>query len=122
MGLAQALYEQANIRVNTSRINTVVEKAVSARSPAPMGRRLPKIYYGTQTGVAPPTIVLFVNDPALFPSVYARYLMNCFREELPFSEVPIRLYFRSHRARTDPRPGSKPREPRSTRRGPGKGR
>ena len=102
--LAQELHEQANVRVNTARINAVVEKAVSARSPAPVGRRMPKIYYGTQTGVAPPTIVLFVNDPALFPAVYARYLMNCFRNELPFSEVPIRLYFRSHRGKTDEKP------------------
>jgi len=95
--LAQELYEQANVRVNTARINEVIVKAVAARSPAPMGRRLPRIYYGTQIGTAPPTIVLFVNDPALFLAVYARYLMNCFREELPFSEVPIRLYLRSHR-------------------------
>jgi len=91
------LYEQAHVRVNTARINEVIVKAVAARSPAPMGRRMPKIYYGTQIGTAPPTIVLFVNDPALFLAVYARYLMNCFREELPFSEVPIRLYLRSHR-------------------------
>lgn len=97
IALAQELYEQARIRVNTARINAVIAKAVAARSPAPVGRRMPKVYYGTQTGAAPPTIVLFVNDPALFPSVYARYLMNCFREELPFSEVPIRFYLRSHR-------------------------
>lgn len=102
IALAAELFQQANVRVNTARINAVIEKAVSARSPAPVGRRLPRIYYGTQTGAAPPTIVLFVNDPALFPAPYARYLMNHFREELPFSEVPIRLFFRSHRGR--PRP------------------
>ena len=76
----QELHEQANVRVNTARINAVVEKAVSARSPAPMGRRMPKIYYGTQTGVAPPhagvhadavppVATLFVDAPALVPPV-----------------------------------------------------
>jgi GTP-binding protein len=98
VALAQELFEQANTRVNTATINQVVQKAVTARSPAPVGRRVPKIYYGTQIGTAPPTIVLFVNDPALFPVVYARHLMNYFRRELPFSEVPLRLYFRPHRA------------------------
>ncbi len=97
--LALELYEQAKVRVKTARINEVIEQAVKARSPAPVGKRLPKIYYGTQTGVAPPTIVLFVNDPKLFTPVYVRYLMNSFRRELPFGEVPVQLYLRPHRGK-----------------------
>jgi GTP-binding protein len=37
--------------------------------------------------------VLVVNEPELFEGRYERYLMNRLREELPFSEVPIRLIF-----------------------------
>src|SRR5262249_31158938 len=47
-----------------------------------------------QVEVSPPTIVMVVNDPALFEGRYERYLLNQLRETLPFSEVPIRLIFK----------------------------
>ena len=50
----------------------------------------------------PPTIVLVVNDPQLFTQNYERFLMNRFREELPYDEVPIRLIMRS-RSRVEKR-------------------
>ena len=46
-------------------------------------------------GVAPPTIVLFVNSTRLFDPTYQRYLLNTFREKLPFRDIPIKLYMRS---------------------------
>ena len=50
---------------------------------------------------APPTIVLFVNHPSLFDATYQRYLLNTFREKLPFHDIPIKLYLRS-RTQSDP--------------------
>ena len=41
----------------------------------------------------PPTIAMVVNEPSMFEGQYERYLMNRLREELPFSEIPIRLLF-----------------------------
>ena len=41
----------------------------------------------------PPTLALSVNDPKLFVGRYERYLLNRLQEELPYSEVPIRLLF-----------------------------
>ena len=38
--------------------------------------------------------VAFANYPAFFKSDYRRYLQNRLREELPFSEVPVRIIFR----------------------------
>jgi GTP-binding protein len=46
-----------------------------------------------------PTIVVFVNAPQLVTAGYERFLLNRFRERLPFEEVPIRLIFRARRAR-----------------------
>ncbi|MEX0865973.1 MAG: hypothetical protein WD030_01355, partial [Pirellulales bacterium] len=40
------------------------------------------------------TIVLFCNNPAAFSPTYRRYLLNVFRDNLPFAEVPIKLYLR----------------------------
>ena len=55
----------------------------------------------TQTDVAPPTIVLFVNNPAYFDQTYQRYIVNRMRDLLPYPEVPIRLIIRE-RERTMP--------------------
>ena len=51
----------------------------------------------------PPTIVLFVNDPMLISKPYQRYLLNKFRDDLEFSEVPIKLYLRRRHPADDAR-------------------
>ena len=63
--------------------------------------RTPRIYYATQVGTAPPTVVLFVNSTRLFDATYQRYLLNVFREKLPFHDIPIKLYLRA-RKQTEP--------------------
>ena len=42
----------------------------------------------------PPTIILFCNNPQALSRTYRRYLLGVFRDQLPFSEVPIKLYLR----------------------------
>ena len=54
--------------------------------------------YATQVDIAPPTIVLFVNNADLFDINYQRFVINRFRELLPFSQVPIRLTIRGREA------------------------
>src|SRR5690606_1749546 len=73
-----------------------LEKAMAERTPGGGGgRRRPKVFYATQVDVDPPHLVLFVNDPALFDESYRRFLLNRFRDLLPFEEVPIRLTLRA---------------------------
>ena len=92
--LAQHLYKQANTRVTTHKLNTTVRQILEERRPStPSGRRA-RIYYATQTDVAPPTIVLFVNNPAYLNDSYQRFMINRFRELLPYKEVPIKLVVR----------------------------
>jgi GTP-binding protein len=95
--LAQQLYKQAHLRAPTAEVNRALREAVEARSPKPQGSRLAKFYYATQVSAAPPTIVVFVNDPKLVAASYRRYLAGAFRHRLSFSEVPIRLLFRGRR-------------------------
>jgi len=95
---AWALYKQTNERVGTGELNRVLKEALAGRGPSPKrGGRPPKIYYATQVGTAPPTIVCFVNHPTSIKEDYKRYLLNRLQEHLPFAEVPIRLMFRAHR-------------------------
>ena len=97
LNLSQSLYKQSRKRVGTGTLNRVVREAVDAHPPASRENRTPRIYYATQVGVAPPTIVLFVNSTRLFDPTYQRYLLNIFREKLPFHDIPIKLYMRSRK-------------------------
>jgi GTP-binding protein len=101
LNLAQSMYKQTKKRIGTGALNRVVRAAIDAHPPAVRENRTPKVYYATQVGTEPPTIVLFVNKPSLFDPTYQRYLLNVFREQLPFRDVPIKLYLRA-RTQADP--------------------
>lgn len=47
-----------------------------------------------QAGIKPPTFVLFVNDPSLFPDDYKKYIERQLRENIGFPGSPLRLYWR----------------------------
>jgi GTP-binding protein len=95
---AQALAKQSKLRVGTPEINRVLEAARTDFRPPVRVRGRPKIYYGTQTGVNPPTLMLFVNDPRLFRKGYRRFLENRFRDALPFKEIPLRIIYKRRRS------------------------
>ena len=95
INLAQTLHKQSHERVPTARLNKMVRDAVAANPPPPRRNRTPVILYATQVATDPPTIVIKCNDARLFDAGWKRYLMNAIRDQLPFPEVPIKLYFRS---------------------------
>jgi GTP-binding protein len=95
------MFKQSQKRVGTGTLNRVLREAVEAHPPTARDNRLPRIYYATQVGTAPPTVVLFVNHTHLFDATYQRYLLNVFREKLPFHDIPIKLYLRA-RTQSDP--------------------
>ncbi len=95
VNLAQTIYKQARIRVSTGKLNTLVRKAIMVNQPAYKDNRRPKIFYATQVAIEPPTIILKCNSPKLFTASWKRYLLGVFREELPFKEVPLKVYFRT---------------------------
>jgi len=100
--LAFELFEQASERVGTGRLNRIVREIVEHRGPSNKLGAEAKVYFASQVQTNPPTLVLVVNNPELFTHNYERYLMNQFRERLPFEEVPIRLILRA-RARVEKR-------------------
>lgn len=77
--------------LKTSDINRVIEESVAlSQPPSDKGKKL-KIYYGTQSGVEPPTFTLFVNTKELFHFSYQRYIMNNLRKVADFEGVRIKL-------------------------------
>ena len=90
----QMLFRESRSRVSTGQLNRMLRDAVRQNPLPPSQNRQPKIYYATQVGIQPPTIVFFTNDPKLIPKTYQRYLLGKFRDDLTFDEVPIKLYLR----------------------------
>lgn len=83
-----------NRRIQSSVLNNVLMDAVAATpTPTQNGKRL-RIYYGTQVSTAPPTFVIFVNDPDLMHFSYQRYLENQIRQAFDFTGTPIHLISR----------------------------
>jgi GTP-binding protein len=101
MQLAMELREQSSHRVTTGKLNRLIRGILETNSPTDVKGTFAKVYYVAQTGVEPPTVTMVVNHPTLFRPGYLRFLMNRFREELPFSEVPIRIVVRARRQQED---------------------
>ncbi|NOT02244.1 MAG: ribosome biogenesis GTPase Der [Phycisphaerales bacterium] len=104
---ASSLFKQARVRVGTGVLNRAFDEIKELRGPsAKRGTRRPKLFYATQVAVAPPTIVLFVNDDRSVDERFVRFLASQFRERLPYPEVPIRLILRPRHeeSRTPDRP------------------
>jgi len=95
--LALRVQEERLVRLSTSQLNQILQKAQD-RHPAPShaGRQL-KIYYGTQVRSDPPTFLIYVNDPQLAHFTYLRYLENQIRDVYGFLGTPIRLVLRPRR-------------------------
>jgi GTP-binding protein len=89
--LALRVQEERLARLSTSKINSILQKALDYQPPPSHAGRQMKIYYATQVRSDPPTFVLFVNDPTLMHFSYLRYLENQIREEFGFLGTPIKL-------------------------------
>lgn len=97
INLAFEVFEQASKRVTTGILNRLLEGILSTRGPTSGTGLEAKVLFASQVRTNPPTIVLVVNHPELFTPNYNRFLLNRFREELPFPEVPIRLLVRGRK-------------------------
>ncbi len=92
--LVDFISEQHSRRLGTAQLNEVLREAVALNPPpTDKGKRL-KVLYGTQVGVCPPKIVIFLNDPEIMHFSYARYLENKIREAFGFAGTPISLMWR----------------------------
>lgn len=88
------VHEAYHTRIKTSTLNEVLSDAqLMNQSPNFNGGRL-KILYGSQVSIAPPTLVLFVNDPLYMHFSYERYIENRLRETFNFEGTPIKLLLR----------------------------
>ncbi|KRO01720.1 GTP-binding protein EngA [Levilactobacillus paucivorans] len=95
--LIKRVSENHNKRVQSSTLNDVVMDAIAVNpTPSDNGKRL-RVYYATQVAVAPPTFVVFVNDPKMMHFSYERFLENQIREHFDFEGTPLHLIERARK-------------------------
>ena len=93
----EKVHEAYYTRISTSLLNQVLQDAqVMNQSPDFNGGRV-KILYGSQVSVAPPSIVLFVNNKDFMHFSYLRYIDNRLRDTFNFDGTPINLILKSRR-------------------------
>ena len=100
VSMAFNLKEQSEHRETTGKLNAVVKSILKDRGPSSRLGTVANLLYVSQISIKPPTIAMVVNDPSMFEGQYERYLMNRLREELPYSEIPIRLLFTKRRRKS----------------------
>jgi GTP-binding protein len=79
-------------RIPTGRLNQFLGEIVAAHPHPLRGGKQPRILFGTQAGVRPPTFILFTTgflDPG-----YRRFIERRLREEFGFTGSPIRIQMR----------------------------
>jgi GTP-binding protein len=91
---ALQLAPRSQTRINTSKLNRSLERALKLHPPPfIMGRRL-KMYFATQIDHSPPTFAISCSRPSEIHFSYKRYLTNFLRDDLKLGAIPIRLVFR----------------------------
>lgn len=99
--LVDFVADQHHRRISTSDLNQVLNEAMMLNPPPGGGKKRAKIYYCTQVRTAPPTFVLFANDPDMIHFSYIRYLENVFRKNFGFEGSPVRIIIRQRAQRDE---------------------
>lgn len=87
-------------RVSTAELNRFYREVVEAHPPPVSRGRRPKLYFGSQPLVRPPTFIFAVSAPDDLHDSYQRYLANQLRDRYGFRGTPIWLKFRKGRGKT----------------------
>jgi GTP-binding protein len=91
---ALRVYDNRKRKVQTSKLNDVMLKAIEAFHP-PVVRGIPlKIKYVTQLPTYTPAFAFFCNLPEDVKQPYKNYLENQLRSNFDFEGVPLKLFFR----------------------------
>jgi GTP-binding protein len=94
LDLVHEVHEENHKRITTSELNRFLKQVIEKQQPPARDGKYIKFLYLTQSEVAPPTFIFFVNHPKLVDKSYIGYLTNQLRSFYGFEGVPIRLKFR----------------------------
>jgi GTP-binding protein len=92
-----AALEGWETRVSTGALNSFLGRLVAEHPHPVRGGKQPRILFGTQAGVAPPTFILFTTGK--LDAGYERYIERRLREEFGFVGTPIEISVRPREKR-----------------------
>lgn len=98
--MVEKVRQHATRRAGTGELNRVLRAAMERQAPPSRGSRRFKLLYAAQakessnSQIAPPLFVLFVNDPRLLPESYQNYLCARIRDEWEYPGLPILMRLR----------------------------
>lgn len=90
-------YDSFNRRVPTPLLNRLISDAQAINPTPEFNHGRLKIVFANQVSVAPPTIVMFCNNPDYAHFSYTRYLDNRLRETFDFTGSPINIIYRTRK-------------------------
>ncbi|HEY6935470.1 MAG TPA: ribosome biogenesis GTPase Der [Marmoricola sp.] len=92
-----AALEGWETRVTTGSLNAFLGRLVAEHPHPVRGGKQPRVMFGTQASVAPPTFILFTTG--LLDAAYLRFVERRLREEYGFVGTPIHLQQRAREKR-----------------------
>jgi GTP-binding protein len=84
-------------RITTGELNSWLKETKENYPPPAFHNHPVKLLFISQVSTAPPTFVLFVNEPLGLGESYQRYLLRRLREKYGFIGTPLRLYLRKRK-------------------------
>lgn len=84
-------------RIPTSALNNIVADAQLMNPTPDFNHGRLKIMFASQVSAAPPTFVMFCNNPQYAHFSYTRYLENRLRDSFDFSSSPINIIYRQRK-------------------------
>jgi GTP-binding protein len=96
----EQILEARQQRVQTAKLNSLFEIRFKDHPHPAAGGRRPKFYYLSQVKANPPEFVLFSNVQAKQVHFsFKRFIVNTLRTEFGFQGTPVKLHFKTARAR-----------------------
>jgi len=89
LDLAIEIKEVRKTKIQTSKLNNFLQKAVLKNFPKSTTIQRTKFFYGTQTDINPPRFTFFFRNAKSLHFSYKRYLENELRKEFGFTGTPI---------------------------------
>jgi GTP-binding protein len=86
-----------NLRIQSSQLNQAILDAIAIHPTPTRNLKRLRVYYATQVSTAPPTFIIFVNDPELMHFSYERFLENSIRNAFDFTGTPIKMRIRARK-------------------------
>jgi GTP-binding protein len=95
--LAYDLLAQADLRIETPRLNDVIQAAEHKHPPPTVANKRPKLFYAVQTGFRPVTISLFARHHKDIAPDYIRYIENTIRNQFNCKEIPVKIELKENK-------------------------